>query len=136
MKRKVPIAAGILTPVLAIVLAAQDRKKPAPANSGREMYRTYCAACHGVTGKGDGPAAAALKAPPPDLTTLARRNGGRFPAVRVYQSIEGSAMIAAHGSSEMPVWGTVFRQQGGSDEAQVKLRVRNLTSFIQSLQVR
>lgn len=108
----------------------------APANSGREMYRTYCASCHGLTGKGDGPVTAALKTPPTDLTTIARRNGRRFPTVRVFQSIEGSATIAAHGSAEMPVWGDVFRQRSGTDEALVKLRVRNLTSYIESMQVK
>jgi hypothetical protein len=77
-----------------------------------------------------------LKTPPKDLTTIARRNGGRFPAVRVFQSVEGSALIAAHGSREMPVWGEVFRQRSGTDDAQVKLRVRNLTNFIESLQVK
>jgi hypothetical protein len=75
-----------------------------------------------------------MKAPPTDLATLARRNGGKFPEVRVYQSIEGDAELAAHGSREMPVWGTAFRTMGGSDEASVKLRVRNLTRYIESLQ--
>ena len=59
--------------------------------------------------------------------------GGKFPEVRVFQTIEGEAALAAHGSREMPVWGTVFRGLGGSDEAKVKLRVRNLTKHIQSL---
>ena len=56
--------------------------------------------------------------------------------MRVFQSVEGSALIAAHGSREMPVWGDVFRRKGGADQAQVKLRVHNLTSFIESLQVK
>ena len=102
--------------------------------SGAGMYRTYCASCHGVDGKGRGPAAPAMKAPPVDLTTLARRHGGKFPEILVFQTIEGDASMAAHGSREMPVWGTVFRGLGGSDEARVKLRVRNLTRHIQSLQ--
>jgi mono/diheme cytochrome c family protein len=100
------------------------------------MFRAYCASCHGAAGKGDGPVAPALKVPPADLTTLARRNGGRFPAVRVFQSVEGSAAFPAHGSREMPVWGAVFRQSSGSTEAQVKLRVRNLTNYIESMQVK
>ncbi len=122
--------------LLAIAVGADERKERAPGNSGRETYRTYCASCHGLAGKGDGPVASALKTPPKDLTAIARRNGGRFPAVRVFQSVEGSALIAAHGSTEMPVWGDVFRQRAGTDEAQVKLRVRNLTTFIESLQAK
>ncbi|HSW51455.1 MAG TPA: cytochrome c [Bryobacteraceae bacterium] len=109
--------------------------RPSPA-SGSEMCRAYCASCHGLDGRGRGPAAAAMKRPPTDLTTLARRNGGKFPEARVYQSIEGDAELAAHGSREMPVWGTAFRTMGGSDEASVKLRVRNLTRYIESLQLK
>ena len=102
--------------------------------SGAGMYRAYCASCHGVDGKGKGPAAPAMKTPPADLTTLVKSHGGKFPEVHVFQTIEGEAAMAAHGSREMPVWGTVFRGLGGSDEARVKLRVRNLTRYIQSLQ--
>jgi len=129
------IAAAI---ALGAGLAAQKRddwsaQAVSPA-SGAGMYRAYCASCHGVDGKGKGPAAPAMKTPPADLTTLAARHGGKFPEVLVFQTIEGEASGAAHGSREMPVWGTVFRGLGGSDEARVKLRVRNLTMHIQSLQ--
>lgn len=131
-------AAATLTAALAAGMAfsAEERKKTPSAASGREMYRAYCASCHGPLGDGRGPVAPALKKPPADLTLLARRNGGRFPAVRVSQSIEGSAEIAAHGSRDMPVWGTVFRERGGGDEARIKLQVRNLTSYIESLQAK
>ena len=131
--------AVILALALGAILAAQNAAKrdspPSPA-SGAQMYRAYCASCHGLDGKGKGPAAPAMKTPPADLTTLARRNGGKFPEVRVFQSIEGEAGLAAHGSREMPVWGTAFRTMGGSDEASVKLRVRNLTRHVESMQQR
>jgi len=126
----------VLVALAAFAATAEEGKKASPGISGRETYRTSCASCHGISGKGDGPAASALKRPPTDLTTIARRNGGRFPAVRVFQSVEGSALIAAHGSREMPVWGEVFWRKGGADQAQVKLRVHNLTNFIESLQVK
>ncbi len=100
------------------------------------MYRAYCASCHGVQGKGDGPAAPALKQRPADLTTLAKQSGGKFPAVRVFQSVEGDAAIAAHGSREMPVWGTALRRAGADNEAALKLRVRNLVRYIESIQVK
>lgn len=123
----------ILAAAMAAALAAQERPSPA---SGAAMYRAYCASCHGVRGKGDGPAAPALKQRPADLTTLAKQSGGKFPAVRVFQSVEGDAAIAAHGSREMPVWGTALRRAGADNEAALKLRVRNLVRYIESIQVK
>ncbi|MGA2880966.1 MAG: c-type cytochrome [Bryobacteraceae bacterium] len=101
--------------------------------SGVEMYRTYCAVCHGLDGKGSGPAAPALKQKLPDLTLLSKKNGGEFPTFRVSNIIQGDAVITAHGSKAMPMWGDVFRVLK-RDEAIVKLRVHNLTQYIASLQ--
>ena len=100
--------------------------------SGSEMYMNYCASCHGKDGKGQGPAAAALKKAPTDLTTLAKANGGQFPATKVYVSISGEFGVPSHGSGQMPVWGEVFSQSGSAAES--KLRLTNLTNYIQSLQ--
>jgi len=105
-----------------------------PASSGKQMFEAYCAACHGIEGKGDGPVAAALKAPPTDLTVLARQNNGRFPSIQVAEAITGEAAISAHGSKEMPVWGPVFMSISHQHESQVHLRVANLTEYIKSLQ--
>ena len=99
--------------------------------SGREMYDNYCASCHGKNGKGDGPAAPALKKAPTDLTTLAAHNGGKFPDIVVARLIEGSDDLPAHGSREMPIWGQVFHQM---DASTTKLRVANLTGYLQSMQ--
>lgn len=41
---------------------------PAVVEHGAALFRAHCAPCHGPTGRGDGPAAAALNAPPADLT--------------------------------------------------------------------
>jgi mono/diheme cytochrome c family protein len=134
----------ILFALATAMLCAQNenqpviRKTPArltSASSGKEMYRSYCAACHGNNGKGDGPASAALKSSPSDLTVLARRNAGKFPELRVFTAINGDLQVTAHGSKDMPTWGAVFRQMQGSDVAGVKLRIRNLTKYIESLQV-
>jgi mono/diheme cytochrome c family protein len=102
--------------------------------SGRQMYDAYCASCHGQGGKGDGPAAAALKNVPTDLTQLAARNGGAFPDAHVAQVIKGDLMMVAHGSKEMPIWGPVFFYLGQHDPAQAQLRIRNLTKYIEGMQ--
>src|ERR1035438_5425393 len=100
------------------------------ASSGQEMYRAYCASCHGAGGKGDGPASAALKSRPLDLTDLAKRNGGKFPELRAFGAINGGLHVTAHGSKNMPTWGVVFGQMDSTDFAHVKLRIRNLTKYI------
>ena len=100
---------------------------------GPDLYRHYCATCHGRDAKGNGPASAALKVPPSDLTTLARRHDGMFPASEVEGIIRGGAAVAAHGSVEMPVWGPIFRALDPSD-ARVKARIASLVSQIASIQ--
>lgn len=101
---------------------------------GAQIFRSYCASCHGTDGRGQGPAAGALKHPPPDLTLIARRNGGRFPRDRVKAMIAGKEQtISAHGSREMPVWGPVFHEVE-RDEDWGEVRLDNVTTFVQSLQ--
>ena len=100
------------------------------------MYKEYCAVCHGKTGKGDGPAVAALKVPPSDLTMLAMKNGGKFPADHVTAVLHMGVAEAAHGSEEMPIWGPLFGSIGGGVASPVvKLRIANLTDYIKSIQM-
>ena len=102
--------------------------------SGKSMFVSYCAACHGKDAKGAGPAAQALRKTPTDLTILARKNSGKFPAVAVKNIIMGDPLAsAAHGSKEMPVWGDIFRSLS-SNESISKMRIHNLVSYIESLQ--
>ncbi len=111
------------------------KREPAPvtsAISGGEMYHAYCAACHGSQAKGNGPAAPALKAAPTDLTMLAKQHGGEFPAADFEQVLTGQHTLAAHGDSEMPVWGQVFKRMPGNET----LRIYNLSKFIESLQAK
>ena len=108
--------------------------KPTSAASGAEMYKSYCAVCHGTDGKGSGPAAEALKVPPTDLTVLAQKNGGKYPAMRVAAVIRGEETLAAHGTKEMPIWGHLFWSMSGGHEAEVQQRVANLNKHIESLQ--
>ena len=104
--------------------------------SGPEMYRTFCASCHGLDGKGSGPAAAAPKKPPADLTVLSKKNGGKFPAGRVRTYIEGQdANTTAHGSREMPIWGDVFRSIA-DDQGAVTYRIVTLSSYLETLQAK
>jgi len=104
--------------------------------SGKEMYMAYCAVCHGTDGKGGGPAASALKVPPTDLTVLSKNNGGKYPALKVTSSIRGESATPAHGSKEMPVWGTLFWSMSQGHEGEVQERVTNLTHYIETLQVK
>jgi len=104
------------------------------AASGEQMYTSYCASCHGKDGKGDGPAAAALKQPPADLTTLAKSNGGKYPSMKVTSVLRGEATVAAHGTQEMPVWGPVFWHMSQGHASEVQQRVANLNNYIESLQ--
>jgi mono/diheme cytochrome c family protein len=102
--------------------------------SGKEMYTAYCAVCHGTDGKGNGPAASALKTPPADLTQLSKNNGGKYPALKVTSAIRGTNDLPAHGSKEMPVWGELFWSMSRGHEAQVQQRVANLTHYVETLQ--
>jgi len=110
--------------------------KPTSAASGEEMYITYCAVCHGKDGKGDGPAASALKVPPTDLTTLAQKNGGKYPTMQVVTVLRGETDLPAHGSKEMPVWGGLFWKMSQGHQGEVQQRIANLNEFVESLQVK
>jgi mono/diheme cytochrome c family protein len=110
--------------------------KPTSPTSGQEMYTAYCAVCHGNNGKGGGAAAEALKVPPSDLTTLAKKNGGKYPADHVRSSIQGDMHLPAHGSKEMPVWGNLFWSMSQGHSSEVQLRVSNLNKYIESLQAK
>jgi len=135
------ITAGALLAFAAAGIA-QDKKteiKKAPVTytnptSGSEMFGTYCAVCHGIDGKGTGPAATALKKPPADLTMLSKKNGGKFPNLRVTNFIKGDpSATEAHGSRDMPMWGNVFKSVSSGD-AVVDLRVKALEDYIAGLQ--
>jgi mono/diheme cytochrome c family protein len=102
--------------------------------SGKEMFVSYCASCHGKDAKGNGPDANALKQLPADLTTLAKRNGGKYPSDKITSILRGQTSLMAHGDQEMPVWGPVFWRMSQGHEEQVQMRIANLNHYLESLQ--
>jgi mono/diheme cytochrome c family protein len=118
--------------------AALTGAAPSPivtVESGQEVFRSYCASCHGAAAKGDGPLAANLRIAPADLSLLARRNHGKFDADKVRKAIDGRDRKEIHGGSDMPVWGDAFKRAGeGYSEAKVKDRIDALVDYLASLQ--
>lgn len=124
-----------------VSLAATAVAQP-KADLGKREYDSRCAVCHGKDAKGGGPYSAELKRSPPDLTTLARRNGGVFPAPRMYDVIEGSG--PGHGGREMPVWGwdytiraaELFPDNPYYQASYVRTRIDALVEYLRQLQVK
>jgi mono/diheme cytochrome c family protein len=109
----------------------------APVNVGQHYFVQYCSACHGVDGRGNGPVAPALRPPPADLTRIAQRHGGHFPDAEVAAQIDGRAVVAAHGSREMPVWGVRFEEKFGGEaigEEAVRGHLLVLIDYLKSIQ--
>jgi hypothetical protein len=113
------------------------------ADIGKQEYDSKCAVCHGKSGKGDGPYAGITVTRIPDLTVLSRNNGGVFPFARVYATIDGTDVIKAHGSRDMPIWGTEYRLSGAEQsgklsvripESYVRARILALTEYVYRLQ--
>ena len=106
---------------------------------GKQMFVSYCAPCHGLDGRGNGPVAVALKTSPADLTVLARKNHGTYPAEHVAAVLNFGVKMPAHGTSEMPVWGPLLSNlnyHGGNGQQFETLRVNNLVRYIETLQTK
>jgi mono/diheme cytochrome c family protein len=117
------------------IAAAQESFPSTYVPSGEAMYKQYCGACHGANAKGNGPAASKLKKQPPDLTTLSKRHGGKFPYDYVSSILRfGPAGSSAHGSSDMPTWGSIFLAVDKDSRWAVRDRIRNLSDYLASLQ--
>ena len=137
------VALGVLASIgwPAAVWISADQKPTPPVLTdslvGSDLFRAYCANCHGGDGKGQGPVASVLKVSPADLTTLARRLGGKYPAALVRDTLYGARVpnpSVAHGTTEMPLWGAIFRQLD-SKESVAKVRVENLVKYVESIQI-
>lgn len=128
-------AVGLATAWLSVPLAQAQVAPGAPAELGAREYTAHCAECHGAIGRGDGPAARGSKLPVPDLTDLATRAGGSFPAERVRRVIDGRDELKGHAGRTMPVWGLRYaRAQPGEGEAAVAQRLDALVAHLRSLQ--
>lgn len=131
---------GILILMVSIADAqnkpAVDNVRPprTGAESGKQTYMNHCASCHGANARGDGPAAFVLKTTPSDLTTLARRNGGKFPYEHVSDVLHFGTRMLSHGSSGMPIWGPIFGSMDNYDEVAVRKRIKDLSDYLASLQ--
>ncbi len=134
-----PTACGLTCCILSLgvtVLAQTRTPKPSLAIDslvGKDTFDAYCAPCHGRSGTGNGPVAPVLRAVPSDLTSLAARQGS-FPRQDIVAFVTGDGRpLAAHGTSDMPIWGAIFRSLDPSD-ARVNVRLQNVVDYVESLQ--
>lgn len=125
----------MMTTVLLASLLSQDTTPLIRSIEGKDLFASYCASCHGMDAKGSGPASAAMKTRPPDLTLLSARNGGKFPQAAVQQMLTGEKMKRSHGSSEMPVWGPIFHRVE-RDQDLGFVRINNVVKYLESIQGR
>jgi mono/diheme cytochrome c family protein len=141
--------AGLLVVALGVALtcgafaasggAQEVGQKSAPvvlqSYDGQDQFSTYCASCHGRSAKGDGVVGAVLKKKPPDLTTFAARNGGKYDEELVFRIIDGRKQVEGHGGADMPVWGDAFsRSTEGSSPGAVKERIDAIVRWLGRIQ--
>ena len=133
----------VLLSILLLAISAAAHANPAPDDnrlptnyvpSGEQMFKQYCAACHGANAKGNGPVRAALKIPAANLTTLAKRHGGDFPYEYVTGVLRFGPGVSSHGSADMPTWGPIFEYFDNHNQSSVQQRIKNLCDYLASLQ--
>ena len=126
---------GLAVAAFPAIGVGQGTPTPSQEVAGSYTYQTYCATCHGTKGKGDGPLADSLRFRPPDLTELAKRNDGVFPADKVARIVDGRDPVNGHGGPDMPVWGDAFKNsEDGFDDEQVKQKIQSIVAYLGRLQ--
>jgi mono/diheme cytochrome c family protein len=128
--------AGLLLATLSVTATAAQAPDFS-SYTGAELYKRFCSACHGAAAEGDGPVAASFKIMVPDLTRIAKRQGGKFPDERIHRIIDGRQVPAPHGTREMPIWGWEFAtvtKEGTPDLATSDLLVAKLVDYLRSIQ--
>jgi mono/diheme cytochrome c family protein len=137
---KALIVGAITAGAATIAHAQQNGPAEQTFDAGKDYYDSHCAACHGLSGAGEGPYARFLKATIPNLTTLSKRNGGVFPYSQVYKTIDGRLALPAHGTRDMPIWGQEFsykkRPLNPDPEAFVRAKINALVLYIHRLQAK
>lgn len=136
-KRWLPLGIAAAVAVATVMLPLRAGAEELSGYNGAQLYKRFCASCHGVQGLGDGTVAPSLNVMVPNLIYIARRHGGEFPADLVRRIIDGRAVEVPHGSRDMPVWGYEFRKAvtGGAtvDSATDEL-VNRLVDYLRSIQ--
>lgn len=132
-RRGAVLAAAALL-FLALPAKTARAQQEAVIDEGKKEYRQNCASCHGESGMDEGKLAGRLTAKPPDLTRIAKRNGGSFPFWKVYTIIDGEQPVRAHQLSPMPIWGHRYREEEKNSKEPVFLRVLALTHYLESIQ--
>jgi mono/diheme cytochrome c family protein len=131
------LSSALLTCLVAASGASAARAEDLSTSSGEQLFQRYCASCHGRGGAGDGPVAPFFKLLPPDLTGMSRRSGGKFPAARARQIIDGRERILPHGARQMPVWGQEFEltaDEPVAARAASEAAITKLVEYLQSIQ--
>ncbi len=103
------------------------------AITGKHIFVQYCSSCHGLDGRGNGPTAEVISVPPADLTKIAKRRGGSFPAAEIASYIDGRTVIPGHGTREMPVWGRRFSDNIRDESLREEIVRGNLTVLVEHL---
>lgn len=149
--KKLLLGAGLVVALLVVAVpdarpnSATTTEAAQPAgisiDLGANDFRTYCAACHGASAKGDGTVAEFLTIAAPDLTLLSKRNGGLFPRERITELIDGRTEVKVHGPRDMPVWGDWFNYEAMTPDTNretraiiVGERIGSLVGYLESIQ--
>jgi mono/diheme cytochrome c family protein len=137
--RDVTISLASLALLVGVILYFATRPTEVIAVEGRDLYMRYCASCHGNSGTGDGPVAAALEPRPADLTRLRERYGEASPLRQTIAAIDGRQPVRAHGNSAMPVWGEIIEREMkermiGWPQATTIQRERLIAEYVMTLQ--
>ena len=115
-----------------VLLLSLSVRAQTQSTGGQPTFSLYCASCYGPAAKGDGPMAQVLTKRPADLTRIAQRNGGRYPADLVAKIIDGHSPVKGHGGGEMPVWGDAFAKSADPEPASE--RIARLVAYLESIQ--
>jgi mono/diheme cytochrome c family protein len=129
------VAAFCLIPAAGFAQTQPKSVASTDVQRGRDTFQQHCAVCHGERGKGDGPAAGALRERPVDLATLTKQKG-TFPAAFIRGVLKSTDPVVAHGSSGMMIWGALFLAEANGNQAQADANINDVIKFIESIQAK